>query len=155
MYSSTCFGRPHAHHQELNCSSSLWYYRWSVVVTALLPPGSSGNTRGCYCSCWASDDGLEDARNMLSSWWWAWGCPKHVELYINVKKWTWEIVASSRLIYLNCVMTHGLANFKFNFKCFETSCFCKIEKKKNDFFCSSNVTLNISYQLSLFCCCWK
>ena len=26
MYSSTCFGRPHAHHQELNnCSSSLWF----------------------------------------------------------------------------------------------------------------------------------
>jgi hypothetical protein len=24
-YSSTCFGHPHAHHQELNnCSSSLW-----------------------------------------------------------------------------------------------------------------------------------
>jgi len=21
----------------------------------------------------------------LSSWWWAWGRPKHVELYINVK----------------------------------------------------------------------
>jgi len=21
----------------------------------------------------------------LSSWWWAWGCPKHVELYMNVK----------------------------------------------------------------------
>jgi len=33
MYSLTCFGRPHAHHQELkNCSSSLWFYRWSVVV---------------------------------------------------------------------------------------------------------------------------
>jgi len=28
MYRSTCFGRPHAHHQELNnCSSSLWFYR--------------------------------------------------------------------------------------------------------------------------------
>jgi len=28
MYSSTCFGRPHAHRQELNnCSSSLWFYR--------------------------------------------------------------------------------------------------------------------------------
>jgi len=26
MYSSTCFGRPNAHHQELtNCSSSLWF----------------------------------------------------------------------------------------------------------------------------------
>ena len=32
----TCFGRPRAHHQELNCSSSLWFYRWSVVVAVLL-----------------------------------------------------------------------------------------------------------------------
>ena len=37
MYSSTCFGRPHARHQELNnCSSSLWFYRWSVVIAVLL-----------------------------------------------------------------------------------------------------------------------
>jgi hypothetical protein len=37
MYSSTCFERPRAHHQELNnCSSSLWFYRWSVVVAVLL-----------------------------------------------------------------------------------------------------------------------
>jgi hypothetical protein len=37
MYSSTCFGRPHAHHQELNnCSSSLWFYRWSVVIAVVL-----------------------------------------------------------------------------------------------------------------------
>jgi len=37
IYSSTCFGRPHTHHQELNsCSSSLWLYRWSVVVAVLL-----------------------------------------------------------------------------------------------------------------------
>ena len=37
MYSSTCFGRSHAHHQELNnCSSSLWFYRWRVVVVVLL-----------------------------------------------------------------------------------------------------------------------
>jgi hypothetical protein len=36
-YSSTCFGRPHANHRELNnCSSSLWFYRWSVVVAVLL-----------------------------------------------------------------------------------------------------------------------
>jgi hypothetical protein len=32
-----CFGRPHAHYQELNnCSSSLWFYRWSVAVAVLL-----------------------------------------------------------------------------------------------------------------------
>jgi len=80
MYSSTCFGRPHAHHQELNnCSSSLWFYRWTVVVAALLvvvgpagptmanalPSRSNGKTRSCYCGCWAPDDGHEDARSML------------------------------------------------------------------------------------------
>jgi hypothetical protein len=31
------FGSPHAHHQALNnCSSSLWFYRWSVVIAVLL-----------------------------------------------------------------------------------------------------------------------
>jgi len=33
IYSSTCFGRPCAHHQELNnCSNSLWFYLRSVVI---------------------------------------------------------------------------------------------------------------------------
>jgi len=37
IYSSTCFGRSYAHHQELNnCSSSLCFYRWSVVIAVLL-----------------------------------------------------------------------------------------------------------------------
>jgi hypothetical protein len=37
IYSSTRFERSHVHHQELNnCSSSLWFYRWSVVVAVLL-----------------------------------------------------------------------------------------------------------------------
>ena len=37
IYRSTCFGRPHVHHQELNnCSSRLWFYRWSVMVAVLL-----------------------------------------------------------------------------------------------------------------------
>jgi hypothetical protein len=37
MYSSTCFERPHVHHQELNkCSSSLWFYSRNVVVAVLL-----------------------------------------------------------------------------------------------------------------------
>ena len=66
IYSSTCFGRPHAHHQEPNnCSSSLWFYLRSVVTavllvvfgpaqprpTALLSPRSEGKIRGCYCRC--------------------------------------------------------------------------------------------------------
>jgi hypothetical protein len=36
-YSSTCFGHLYAHHQDpINCSSSFWFYRWSVVVAVLL-----------------------------------------------------------------------------------------------------------------------
>ena len=37
IYSSTCFGRPHANHQELNnCSSSLGFYLQSVVIAMML-----------------------------------------------------------------------------------------------------------------------
>jgi hypothetical protein len=37
MYSSTYFGHPHAHNQELNnCGSNLWFYCWSVVIAVLL-----------------------------------------------------------------------------------------------------------------------
>jgi hypothetical protein len=50
MYSSTCFGLPHAHHQEFNnCSSSLWFYRWSVVIAVLmLVVGPHNNQQHCY-----------------------------------------------------------------------------------------------------------
>jgi hypothetical protein len=80
-YSSTCFGHPHAHRQELNnCSSSLWFYRQSVVVavllvvvrparprpTALLSPSSDSKPEAATAVVVALDDGREDARNMLS-----------------------------------------------------------------------------------------
>jgi len=69
IYSSTYFGRRHAHRQELkNCRSSLWFYlrsRSRRRPRALLPPRSNGKTRGCYCICWAPDVGREDTRNML------------------------------------------------------------------------------------------
>jgi hypothetical protein len=36
IYSSTCFGRSPAHHQEFNdCSSSLWFYLRIVVIVVL------------------------------------------------------------------------------------------------------------------------
>jgi hypothetical protein len=73
VYSSTCFGRSPAHHQELNdCSSSLWLYLRIVVIagpatyTARLSPRYEGKTRGSCCSHWAPDDGRENTRNMLS-----------------------------------------------------------------------------------------
>jgi hypothetical protein len=44
IYSSACFGHPHAHHQELsNCSSSLWFYLRSLVIAVLLV-GPAGPT---------------------------------------------------------------------------------------------------------------
>ena len=43
-----------------------WSWSARPRPTALLPPRSNDKTRGCYCSCWAPDDGREDARNMLS-----------------------------------------------------------------------------------------
>ena len=67
VYSSTCFGRFPAHHQELNdCSGSLWFYL-RIVVTAVLCSWSSrpagpttnsarlspryeGKARGFHCS---------------------------------------------------------------------------------------------------------
>jgi hypothetical protein len=83
MYGSICFGRPHAHQQELNnCGSSLWFYRWSVVVPVLLvvvgPAGRPNHDQQhCYhhvptvkpeaaTAVVAPDDGREDVRNMLS-----------------------------------------------------------------------------------------
>jgi len=60
VYSSICFGRFPAHHQELNdCSGSLWFYL-CIVVTVMLcswlgrparpSPQYEGKTRGCHCS---------------------------------------------------------------------------------------------------------
>jgi hypothetical protein len=65
-----------------NCSSSLWFYRWSVVIAVLLvvagPTGRSDHDQQhCYhhaptvkpepaTAVVTPDDGREDARNMLS-----------------------------------------------------------------------------------------
>jgi hypothetical protein len=79
MYSSTCFRHPHAHHQELNnCSSSLWFYHWRMVVAVLLvmfgPTGPTNSTAITTLQRWNQRLLLQ----LLSSWWWVWGCPKHV-----------------------------------------------------------------------------
>jgi len=52
-YRSTCFGRRYAHHQELNnCSSSLWFNLWNVVVAVLLivvrPERPDHDQQHCY-----------------------------------------------------------------------------------------------------------
>jgi hypothetical protein len=48
-----------------NWNSSLWFYRWNVVV-AVLPPSSVGKPEAATPVVVAPDDGHEDARNMLN-----------------------------------------------------------------------------------------
>jgi len=78
-YSSTCFGHPHAHHQELQQLQQPLVYRWSVVVavllvvvgparprpTALLPLRSNGRPEAATAVVVVTDE-HEDARKMLS-----------------------------------------------------------------------------------------
>jgi len=67
MYGSTCFGRPHAHNQEFNnCSSSLGFCRWSVVVAVLLVvvgPAEMDRSCGMHWKC----DVLHARRGILLS----------------------------------------------------------------------------------------
>jgi len=107
IYSLTYFGRPHAHDQELNCSSSLRFYHWNVVIavllvvvglarprpTALLSLRCNSKTRGCYCSCWAPDDGREDARNTLSC---IWTSSNKLEKLSHLVGWfIWTVIMSA------------------------------------------------------------
>jgi hypothetical protein len=49
IYGSTCFRRPHAHYQELNnCSSCLWFYRWSMMLALLLVGRRDHDQQHCY-----------------------------------------------------------------------------------------------------------
>jgi len=86
VYSSTCFRRPHAHPQELNnCSSSLWFNRWSMMIAVLLvvvrPVGLTTTNNTAITTLQRLNQRL--LLQLLSSSGWAWGRPKHVELYIT------------------------------------------------------------------------
>jgi len=48
IYSSTCFGRFPAHHQELDCSGSLWFYLQSVVTVVLCSWSARPRTQHYY-----------------------------------------------------------------------------------------------------------
>jgi len=49
IYSSTCFGRSPAHHQELNdCSSILWFYLRIVVIAVLCSWSAGPRTQHGY-----------------------------------------------------------------------------------------------------------
>jgi len=62
-----------------NCTRSLWFYRWSVVVGALLVVVWQTTTNN------APTVEPEAPSAVVRSWWWAERRPKHVEPHINIK----------------------------------------------------------------------
>jgi hypothetical protein len=69
--------------EAYNCISSLWFYCWSVVVAALLVVVCQTTTNNAVTT--NAPTVKPDAVNaVVSSWWWAWRRPKHVERHINL-----------------------------------------------------------------------
>jgi hypothetical protein len=108
MYSSTCFGRPYAQHQELNnCSNSLWFHHWSVVVAVLLIvvwPVITGQQR-CYHH--APTVKPEAVNAVVSSWWWAWRRPK--TFWATLKRQVinlWKYCIYFLMIGCPCIVVH-------------------------------------------------
>jgi len=66
-----------------NCTTSLWFYRWRLVVGALLVVVHDHNhQRSNHHSPTVKP---EAPSAVVCSWWWAERHPKHVEPHINVK----------------------------------------------------------------------
>ena len=121
VYSSTCFGRFPAHHQELNdCSGSLRFYLRNVVVAVLLlvvgPAVRPARTRTHY-DCHHDTKVKPEAATAV------------IELLVMGGKtretcWAVNNLQDNKLencciwsvIYLNCTMMHGLTNFKLKNK---------------------------------------
>jgi len=93
---STCFEQHTAHHQELK-----------TLI------GASGFTYVCGCLQPQTYVKPEVAVTVLSSWWWAMCCPKHVEQLRNM-----GIIYSTtrshlvRYFYTIYIMMHGSMNIK-------------------------------------------
>jgi len=115
VYSSTCFGRFPAHHQELNdCSGSLWFCL-RIVVTVVLCLWSGRPTRPrIQHSCHHNMKLKPEAAIAV------------IELLImggKTPETCWDVNKPQNnklkncfirlVIYLNCTMIHGLTNLKF------------------------------------------
>jgi len=124
MWSSTCFGRHTAHHQEPKTALAAFGFAY---------------VEGCWtCRCWTLSGRLwahlhtlpdsfqqphiqqpstyakpEAASAVLGSWWWAVCRPKHVEFHIIIKKNVWYFVVSWWIYYMNYTVMHRSTNIKF------------------------------------------
>jgi len=115
-YSSTCFGRFPAHHQELNdCSGSLCFYI-RIVVTVVLcswsgrPAGPTTNNSTTHHDTMVKPEAATAVIDLLMM------VGKTPETCWAVNKRQDNKLENSCIwlvIYLNCTMMHGLTNLKF------------------------------------------
>jgi hypothetical protein len=120
IYSSTCFGRFPAHHQELNdCSDRLWFYLRILVTVVLCSWSARPRTQH---DCHHDTKGKPEAATAV------------IELLMMGGKtpetcWVVNKCQDNKLencciwlvIYLNCTMKHGLTNLKLSSRCCSNS----------------------------------
>ena len=114
LYSSTCFGRFPAHHQELDCSGSLWFYLRIVVIAVLCSwsgrPARPRTQHGYHHDTKVKPEAATAVVELLMMGGktpeTCWAVNKHHDN--KLKNCCIRLV-----IYLNCTMTHGLTNLKF------------------------------------------
>jgi hypothetical protein len=119
VYSSTCFGRFPAHHQELNdCSGSLWFYL-RIVVTVVLcswsgrPGGRPARPRTQH-ECHHDTKVKPEAATAVIELLMMGGKTPETCWAVNKRQDNKQKNCCIRLvIYLNCTMMHGFTNLKF------------------------------------------
>ena len=115
IYSSTCFGRFPAHHQELNgCSSSLWFYLRIVVTTVLCSwPDRPAWPRTQHCCHHDTKVKPEAATAAIELLMMGGKTPETCWAVNKRQDNKLENCCIWLVIYLNCTMMHGLTNLKF------------------------------------------
>jgi hypothetical protein len=113
IYSSTCFGCPHAHHQDFNnCSSSLWFYRGGSSAVGRGQAGynrSDHNQQHCYHHAPKVKPETATAVELLMM---GVRTPETCWAVNKRQVINWRDCCIWLVIYLNCMLMHGITSFK-------------------------------------------
>ena len=90
IWSSTCFGRKTAHHQEPKTAlAASGFYTWKavgrVVVGRCQAQYVPDNVQQLHVQQPSTYEKPEAASAVLGSWWWALRRPKHVGLHMDME----------------------------------------------------------------------
>jgi len=115
VYSSTCFGRFPAHHQELNdCIGSLWFYLRIVVIVVLCSwSGRPARLRTQHDDHHDTKAKPEAATAVIELLMMGGKTPETCRAVNKRQVNKLKNCCIRLVIYLNCTMMHGLTNLKF------------------------------------------